>query len=333
MMLEMFISRGPDSDESLASFVRRRFGNEALDRMAQPMIGGIYTADPEKLSVKAATPQFSEMEKKYGSVIIGMLKNSGGNKSDSGARYSQFLSFKNGMQTLVEALKQSLPPDSVFLNETVTEISKAGEFWNIQTENRVINAAGVVVTTPSYQAATLIRKIDSELSYDLSSIEYASSAVVIFAYKNKQISRELKGFGFVVPDDEKRDLIACSFSSIKFDGRAPEDSIIIRAFLGGALNPGVCELSDDQIVEKARRELYEILGISGHPEFTLIQRYKRAMPQYHVGHLDIIERIKKRAADYRGLELAGNAYNGVGIPECVHSGETASESILKDLFD
>jgi oxygen-dependent protoporphyrinogen oxidase len=237
------------------------------------------------------------------------------------------------MQTLTNALEKSLPDGSVFLNEEVAEICGNQESWEIQTDSRKIEAQGVIITTPSYNAATLVKNMDPGLSSDLSTIEFASSAVVISAFKNDQISRELKGFGFVVPDDEKRDLIACSFSSIKFDGRAPEDSTILRAFLGGALKPGVCELSDDQIVEKARRELYEILGISGHPEFTLIQRYKRAMPQYHVGHLDIIERIKKRAANYRGLELAGNAYNGVGIPECVHSGETASESIIKDLFD
>ena len=333
MMLDLVITRGPDNDESLASFVRRRFGTEALERVVQPMIGGIYTADPEKLSIKATTPQFLEMERKHGSVILGMLKSSRENKSDSGARYSQFLSFKNGMQTLVEALKQSLPPGSVFLNETVTEISQTGEFWNIQTENRAIDAAGVIVTTLSYHAANLVKDINSDLSSDLSSIEYASSAVVIIAYKNEQISQELNGFGFVVPDIEESDLIACSFSSVKFDGRAPKGFTLLRAFVGGALNPGICDLDDKQIMEKSIRELSSILGIEGDPAFTMIQRYPEAMPQYHVGHLETVKRIMSKSAQYRGVKFAGNAYYGVGIPECVHSGETASESIVKDLFD
>jgi len=333
MIFDLFISKGSSGDESLASFVRRRFGNEALERMAQPMIGGIYTADPEKLSLKATMPQFIEMEQKYGSVIRGMLKNTSDSKSDSGARYSQFLSYINGMQTLIDALEKSLLEESVFLNETVTQIAPTGGSWNIQTGNRHIDAAGVIITTPSYHAATLLKDINDDLTSELSSIEYASSVVVIFAYKNELISQKLDGFGFVVPDVEKSDLIACSFSSVKFDGRAPEGCTILRAFLGGALNPGIYELDDNEILEKAKSELTAILGIKGDPEITLIQRYPEAMPQYYVGHRELVSSIMGQMSKHKGIKLAGNAYNGVGIPECVHSGETAAESILKDLFN
>ncbi len=331
IMLDLFISKKGSTDESLASFVRRRFGNEALQRVAQPMIGGIYTADPEKLSLKATMPQFIEMEQKYGSVIKGMLHNNNENRQDSGARYSQFLSFKNGMGTLINALKQSLE-GCISLNEAVTQISRNEESWEIQTERRTIEASGVIVTTPSYHTASLTQNFDTELASELTSIEYASSSVVIFAYKTKEISHELNGFGFVVPDVEKSDLIACSFSSIKFDGRAPEDHILIRAFLGGALNPEILNLDDNQIIDRAKNELEKILGIKGNPKFTLIQRYPDAMPQYHLGHLDKVANIQNRLLEYKGLEIAGNAYSGVGIPECVYSGEQAAENILKVLF-
>jgi len=331
MMLDLFISKKGSTDESLASFVRRRFGNEALERVAQPMIGGIYTADPEKLSLKATMPQFIEMEQKYGSVIKAMLHNKNENRKDSGARYSQFLSFKNGMGTLINALKQSLE-GCISLNEAVTKISRNEESWEIQTERRNIEASGVIVTTPSYHTASLAQNFDTELASELASIEYASSSVVIFAYKTKEISHELNEFGFVVPNVEKSDLIACSFSSIKFDGRAPEDHILIRAFLGGALNPEIVNLDDNQIIDRAKNELEKILGIKGNPEFTLIQRYPDAMPQYHLGHLDKVANIQNRLLEYKGLEIAGNAYSGVGIPECVYSGEQAAENILKVLF-
>lgn len=332
MMLDLFIAKKDSSDESLASFVRRRFGNEALERVAQPMIGGIYTADPEKLSLKATMPQFIEMEQKHGSVIKGMLNNKQDSKQDSGARYSQFLSFENGMQTLVNALQKSLVDESIFLEESVNHIDKNNKNWEIQTDKRRLSVSGVIVTTPSYHAASLVKDIDTDLASELNFIEHASSAVVICAYKREQISHELNGFGFVVPNVEKSDLIACSFSSIKFDGRASKNYILIRAFVGGALNPKILELEDDQIIDRAKRELKEILKIKDDPKFSLITRYPNAMPQYHLGHLDKVADIQKRLLEYNGLEIAGNAYSGVGIPECVHSGEQAAETMIKDLF-
>lgn len=332
MMADLFISKKSVRDESLASFVRRRFGDEALERVAQPMIGGIYTADPEKLSLRATMPQFVEMEEKYGSVIKGMLNNNKDNQHDSGARYSQFLSFTNGMQTLINALEKSLPEESIYLEESVNHIGKNNDNWEIQTDKRKLTASGVIVTTPSYHAASLVRDIDNDLASEIHSIEYASSAVIIAAYKSEMISQNINGFGFVVPNVERSDLIACSFSSIKFDGRAPEGYILIRAFVGGALNPEILELKDDQIIDRAISELKEILGIKDDPEFTLIQRYPQAMPQYHLGHIEKVESIFGKLTKYKGLVLAGNAYSGVGIPECVHSGELAAESIIKKLF-
>lgn len=332
MLMDLFISKKEVDDESLASFVRRRFGNEALERIAQPMIGGVYTADPEKLSLRATMPQFLELEEKYGSVIKGMSYNEKENEGDIGARYSHFLSFKNGMGTLINTIESKLPENSVSLGETVKRITPSDQGWKVLTQKRTIDASAIIITTPSYHAASLIQNFDPSLGSDLSSIEYASSAVIILAYKREDISHDLNGFGFVVPDIENSNLIACSFSSIKFEGRAPRGYVLLRAFVGGALNPGICDLEDTILIQEAEKEVSQILGISSAPEFTILKRYPEAMPQYHVGHLQIVEKIKEKLNRHQCLEIAGNAYSGVGIPDCVHSGEQAAEGILKELF-
>lgn len=332
MLMELFISKKEPSDESLASFVRRRFGVEALVRVAQPMIGGIYTADPEKLSIQATMPQFLEMEQTRGSVIRAMLQNSGEIKGDSGARYSQFLSFNDGMETIVDKITSILPEDSLCLNEAVDKISKTNSTWEIETNNRKINCDGIIISTPAYHAASLVNNIDPSLGDDLSSIEHASSAVIALAYKKENIGSNLHGFGFVVPDVEGIKLIACSYSSTKFDGRAPDGHVLLRAFVGGALNPSICELEDTKIIGQVTQELNSILNIKSDPDFTMIERYPDAMPQYHIGHVKKVEQIKQRVTNLKGLEIAGNAYNGVGIPDTIHSGELAAESIIDQLF-
>ncbi len=331
MLMDLIMPKKEINDESVASFVRRRFGQEALERVAQPMIGGIYTGDPEKLSIKATMPQFIEMEKKYGSIIKGMIKKN--NKtSDSGARYSQFLSFKDGMETLVTTIESKLPKGSICLNETVKAISQEGDIWTIETNKRNIDADGVVITTPSYHAGSLLNDIDPKLHQELSSIEYASSAVVILSYKREDITNDLHGFGFVVPNVEESNLIACSYASKKFAGRAPDGHVLLRAFVGGTLNSDICNLEDQIIIEEVAKELSTILGISTGPEFSMIERYPNAMPQYNVGHIAKIESINNELIKHRGLHIAGNAYGGVGIPDSVHSGEQAAEEILDELF-
>ena len=332
MLMDLFIGGKKQNDESLASFVRRRLGREALERVAQPMISGIYTADAEKLSLRATMPQFLEMEEKYGSVIKGMYQSyrSKGKsvKKDSGARYSLFMSFKKGMSTLVDALNNRLPGGSVKLNQTVNSIIPVKGGWKISTDDSVYNAGGVIITTPSFVAARLIYEFDEPCASLLSSIEYASSAVVILAYKKADISRYAEGFGFVVPMIEKSGLIACSFSSEKFSGRAPEDHIVLRAFVGGAIHPEKLLLPDSEMIDTAQRELGLILGIKSNPLFAAVKRYPDSMPQYFVGHLELLGRIKKELAKHKGLEVAGNAYGGVGIPDCIYSGERAAEKLL-----
>lgn len=336
MLMDLVIPKNPQGDESLASFVRRRLGREALERAAQPMISGVYTADPEKLSLRATMPQFIEMEERYGSVIKGMYqgyrKRRKGTMSDSGARYSLFVSFNKGMKTLVEALLKKIPEGSIKTGVTVEGIKEAYDGWEVTTGDGIMNAAGVIVTTPAYITAGLLENAAGECAALLRKIEYASTAVVIFAYRKEQIETELDGFGFVVPMIERSSMIACSFSSEKFTGRAPQGYTALRAFVGGAVSPDTYRMEDPRIIETVQKELSSLLDIKSNPVFTLIKRYPESMPQYHVGHRELVEGIQREIKKMNGLEIAGNAYGGVGIPDCINSGERAAERLLQSLF-
>lgn len=336
MLMDLVLPKQNIKDESLASFVRRRLGNEAFERAAQPMVGGVYTADPETLSLRATMPQFIEMEEKYGSVIKGIYgaqRKNAKEKRDSGARYSMFLSFRNGLRTLIDKILEELPEGSVKLKRRVVRIERAGEGFHVITQDGVEKADGVILTTPTYIASELLEDLDPSLAQDLGKIEYASSAILVSSYKRDDIADKMDGFGFVVPSTENSPLLACSYSSVKFAGRAPEGQIILRSFVGGALDPDILELSDQDITQTINNELNAILGISGEPLFSILQRYPRAMPQYKIGHMDLVERIEKGVKELPGLEIAGIAYRGVGIPDCVYSGEMAAESLMSTLFN
>ena len=342
MALDLLLPRSKSldekTDESLASFVRRRFGREALERMAQPMVGGIYTADPESLSLRATMPRFLEMERKHRSLILALRRSSprgrrsngsaAGSRGASGARYSLFLSFDDGMQTLTDALAARLPAGGVRLNTKVENISREGSGsgrWLVRTNGgEVLRAEGVCVALPAHAAARLLGDVEGALARELDEIPYASTATVNLAYRREDIPHPLDGFGFVVPHVERRSLIACSFSSVKFAGRAPEGHALLRAFVGGALQPEMFDRADAEIVNGVRRDLRLLLGVEREPLFAHVEKWPRSMAQYHVGHLDRVARLRDRLALLPGLHLAGNAYEGAGIPDCVRAGETAA---------
>lgn len=335
MLMDLVIPRRRGGDESVAGFVRRRLGREALDRVAQPMIGGIYTGDAERLSLRATMPQYMELEEEHGSVIAGMLRNyrqkSRARKKDSGARYSMFVSFKKGMSTLTDRLSSGLG-ESLRLGEKVSAVSKSEGGYTVSTDKGVYEAEGVVITTPAFVAAKLVEKLDPETAALLAGIDYASSAVAVLAYKLSDIKRPIDAFGFVVPVLEKKRLIACSFSSEKFPGRAPGGYTVLRAFTGGMLDPGVLDLGDDAIVEKLKSELRPVLGITGEPVFGFLKRYPRSLPQYYVGHPDLVRKISSGVKKLKGLEIAGSALGGVGIPDCINSGESAAEKVVETVY-
>ncbi len=331
---------GPDGDESLASFVRRRFGAEALQRVAQPLVGGIYAADPETLSLRATMPRFLEMEANHRSLILGMRKGMkeaarrGGESTDSGARYSLFVSLAGGMSRLIEALESRLPAGSVRRNAPVSRVVPGGGGWKaVLADGAVESADGILLACPAYASADLLRGLDPVLADELSPIQYTSSATMSLAFRRDQVPHPLDGFGFVVPAIEKRSLMAVTFNSVKFAGRAPEGWVLIRAFLGGAMHPEAYGLDDASLREAVLRDLRELIGVAGAPAFVELYRWPCSMPQYPVGHLDRVRRIEARVANWPALAMAGNAFGGVGIPDCVHSGERAAEKLVASLAE
>jgi protoporphyrinogen/coproporphyrinogen III oxidase len=359
MAMDLLIPRrnvNGNPDESLAQFVRRRLGREALERMAQPMIGGIYTADPEKLSLQATMPRFLEMEREHGSLIRALRREGrspkvreGAKSETSGARYSLFLSFDRGMQLLTDKLGQTIsnfksqiaedgssPQVSIRVNTAVESLTLDNQVtcddppkWNVRTnDDEILVADAVCLAVPAYVSARLLRNVDAQIAAELDGIPYVSSATINLAYKRDDIPHPLDGFGFVVPFIEKRSLIACTFSNVKFAGRAPEAHVLLRAFAGGALQPEVLGLSEGELISHVRADLRDLLGIERAPMFAEVSQWERSMPQYHVGHVEKVERIRDRVAALPGLVLAGNAYSGPGIPDCIRSGEAAAGELL-----
>jgi oxygen-dependent protoporphyrinogen oxidase len=321
------------NDESLASFVRRRLGREALERMAQPMVGGIYTADPETLSLRATLPRFLDMEREHRSLILAMLRKAraqsgASNTGTSGARYSLFLSLDQGLQVLVNALTEAIAGCKVQLNTKVVAIERHSGFLIKTDKEDTIEADAICLAVPAYIAAKLVSPIDQTLAAQLNQIKYASTATINLAYRREAVRHPLDGFGFVVPFVEKRSIIACTFSSVKFPGRAPAGHTLLRAFAGGALQPEMFALDEPEMLYRVQNDLGELLGISDQPLFAEVSKWQNSMPQYEVGHLDRMAAIENQLAQLPNLTLAGNAYRGAGIPDCIRSGETAAEKML-----
>lgn len=335
--LDLLLPRGrPGADESLASFVRRRFGQEALSQLAQPMIGGIYTADPERLSLRATMQQFLEMEERDRSIILAMrrqlLTMPQNQRSEGGARYSLFATLEDGLETLVDALAKQLSEGAIRLRSQVAEIAADGSCWIMRlADGTSIGADGIILSIPAFQAALLTHNLDPELSRELEEIPYASSVTVNLAYRREGITHPLDGFGFVVPANEGRAIIACSFSSVKFAKRAPVDHVLLRAFAGGALQPQPFDWDDQTLIAAVRRDLNDLLGIRTAPLWSCVARHPRSMPQYHVGHLARVAALEQRLARWPTLKLAGNAYRGIGIPDSIHSGEQAADALMAEM--
>ncbi len=336
ILMEPFIPKKNAEDESVASFIERRLGKEALLKAADPLISGIYTADSKELSIKSTFPQFLEYEEKYGSIIKGLKRSKNSYNYDpkaSGARYGLFCTFKDGMKTIVDKLEDKLTEADINLLESAVKIEKIGDKWEIFTDKqKQYVAEGLIITSPSHTALGLIHNIDPGLSDNLSAIECASSAVVILGYNKKNVNNPIDGFGFVVPRSEKSNLIACSITSNKFNNRAPDGYILLRCFVGGVLNKPILNLEDKEIISKVHQEISNILQIRGEAIFSKISRYDKSMPQYNVGHYKLVLLIKSQIDKLNGLEIAGNAYDGVGIPDCINSGEKAAESLITQLI-
>lgn len=341
--LELFIAPEYRRDESLESFVRRRFGDEVFVRLAQPLVGGIYTSDPARLSLRATFPDFLNIEHELGSVFRGMLAKrrvqrrattaQSGESKASGARYGLFASLREGLGDLPQRVASALDAGTVRLKSPVAAISRRSEGgWNVElSEGDELQADALVLALPTHQSARLLRESTPRLAHGLGRIEYASAMIVNIAYSREQVRHPLNGMGFVVPHAEGRDVLACTFSSVKFEGRAPEGRVLFRVFLGGALRPDLLELDDQQVIPLVRRELGSLVGAQGEPLFFHIDRWRNAMAQYHVGHVDRVAQLERLAREVPDLALAGNGFDGVGIPDCIRRARVASERLLASL--
>jgi len=346
IMIEPLIARRRSlEDESLGAFVRRRLGRQTLARVAQPLAGGIYTADPELLSVRATMPRFVEMERRYGSVIRGLRAaaraRSAEARGTSGARWSLFLGFKDGIRTIVDALVSRLEGSISYGAEVVAladaheagaPTSEPARRWRLGFRDGTSFAADAVIcAAPAFATAPILESINGELARMLSAIGYASAATVNLVFRSADFPQPPAAFGFVVPVAERRRIIAGSFSSLKFAGRAPAGMILARVFLGGALQSEMMALSDAEMIGAARDEFASLLGVTAEPALTCVRRWPESMPQYAVGHLTRVAEIELAADAIPGLALAGAYLRGVGIPDCIASGERAAETIFSHL--
>ena len=340
LLAEPFVpARDPAvTDESLESFALRRLGRQAFERLVQPLAAGIWTADPARLSMAAACPDFFAMERTHGSLWAGeraRLRQAGAGPAAAGARYGQFVTLTAGMEVLPRRLAAMLADRGVaFITAAAGPLARdASGRWQIPlvaagTALPPLQADAVVVAVPAPVAAGLVGTVDAALAADLAAIEYAGSAVVSLGFPRDRVAHPLDAAGMVVPRAAGRRALAVSFSSAKFPGRAPAGCVLVRVFVGGALDPATARLSDADLATLAREEVAILIGATGQPLLVQIDRWQAAMPQYHVGHLDRVARIEERGRAIGGFVLAGAAYRGVGIPQVIASGQAAAAAVL-----
>jgi oxygen-dependent protoporphyrinogen oxidase len=338
MGMEIIIpKRKSRGDESLAEFVTRRLGRECLEKIAEPLVAGIHTSNPDNMSVLATFPRFVQMEQKSGSLILGMLsamkkRPSSGPLPKSGIpKMTFFMSFKNGIQTLSDKCADYIGNESIRVGAVVKAVERRSDGYAVVLENgETLEADQVMLGTASYDSAEMIKGLDANLAAQLSRIEWSTSATVSIAFRKEDLKVPLKGFGFIVPRVEGRRINAATYSSIKWSFRAPDDHILIRGFVGGGHHEElVNELDDAGLVRTVLEELDTIVGIKADARFSKAYRWYKGMPKYTVGHLDRISVIERSVAAHPGLHLIGCSYKGIGIGDCVHEAQIAAEKILK----
>ncbi|MFQ5735618.1 MAG: protoporphyrinogen oxidase [Thermodesulfobacteriota bacterium] len=340
MGMEMFIPKKKGGgDESLGQFVRRRLGKEALDKIAEPLVAGVHAGDPETMSIRSSFPKFVQLEEEHGSLIRGMLKRMAKMKKTHrpapGAgqkKLTMFITLSEGLSEMIETLLEKLRASGhteIRTGVAVTEVRQKGAAYEVGVSGGPsIKADAVIIAAPAYAASKLLKGVDPWVSDRLATIPYVSTATVSIAFRKKDIKHPLNGFGFVVPKTENRKIMAATWTSVKFSGRAPEDSVLIRCFVGGSKNMELVDRSDAEMVKMVRAELKDIMGIDAQPVLTRVFKWKNSMPQYTIGHDERIASIEEKLARYPGLYLAGSAYHGIGIADSVRFSEVVAKKAL-----
>jgi oxygen-dependent protoporphyrinogen oxidase len=338
MGLDLLIPpRRDDGDESLADFIRRRLGREALDKIAEPLMAGIHVADAERLSLRATFPRFIQLEQKYGSLIKGMLAQkarAAQGHNGAGRKQPLFMTMRGGLDELVRGLQARLHGELLPGTHVVELAHTAGPGYYLRTaDGRALLADAVILATPAYAAADLVQPMHPRLATELRAIRYVSTATLSLGFRRDEFEHPLDGFGFVVSAREKSRLMACTWTSTKFDGRAPDEHVLLRCFLGGPRNQSLVDLPDAELVRLAREELQATMGVKAQPVMARLYRWPQANPQYEVGHLGRVERIEALAGELPGLYLTGSPYRGVGIPDCIEQGQATAQAVLAALAE
>lgn len=319
------VPRESTSDESVASFVERHFGGEFLERIAGPMLAGIYGGDCSRLSARAVMPKLVNMEGAHGSLqgVPASIEKSAAPKT------SVFTSLNTGMESIATKIAEKLHPGAIQLKSAVASLRRDGKRWKVtQAGDKLFDA--VIIAAPAFAAAELLKEQSPALAGALTAIRYTSSSTVALSY-DAQSAKLPGGFGVLVPRSEKRQMMACTFVHNKFPGRVPGGKALIRLFFGGADNEGVIHLSDKQLIALARREIDEIFAVKSKPQFAMVARWPRSMPQYEVGHLERVAEIDQLATNLPNLALCGSAYEGVGVPDCIRGGREAARRMIASL--
>ena len=338
MGMDLFVPpKMNDADESLASFIERRLGREALDKIAEPLMAGIYVADPYQLSLKSTFPRFIAMEQKYGSLIKGMLAGQKAMRNSASKRpkLPLFMTLRGGLNELVETIVGKLE-GQLLTGQTVTSLSRpangSAPYQVELSDHQSLAADAVVMATPAYSAASLLEPHAPDVAHKLNQIRYLSTATVSLAFNRAEISHSLDGFGFVVPKSEACRLMACTWITTKFNHRAPDDQVLLRVFVGGYKHQDLVDLSDEEMLTLVREEISQIMGIDAQPTHHEIYRWRRGNAQYDVGHLDRVAEIEALTQQsLPGIYLTGSAFRGVGLPDCIHQGQQTAEQIVQHL--
>jgi oxygen-dependent protoporphyrinogen oxidase len=310
--------RKENGDESIATFLRRRFGPEAVERLGEPLLAGIHAGDPEKLSILATFPRFRELEARHGSLVRGMWAAPRPKPAPGARPPAAFYSLRGGLRELVAALVQRLPAESIRTGAAVRSLSRDGDAYSIALEGgEAVTASGVIVAAPGPKIAPALEGLLPDVSRTLAAVPFASSATVLLGYRREDVAHSLDGYGMVVPQTEGLRTTALSFVSTKFAHRAPAGHVLLRGFLGGVRDGGVLDLSDEEMTQTVRRDMTPVLGLKGEPVLTRVFRWPGGTPQLEVGHLERMRAVERAVGEVPGLHLTGAGVWSTGIPDSV----------------
>lgn len=330
MGAEMLVpGRRDGSDESIGSFMRRRFGQEATDYLAEPLLAGIHAGDVERLSIRALFPRLVEAEEQHGSLLRAFRRPAPGRTpSTPRAADGAFRSLPGGLSELVTAVAAALPADAIRLRTRAASVGRSARGFRVTTDGgEAFDAPCVVLAAPAFATARIVRPLDARLADRCDEIPYASAATVALAFDRPAVTHPLTGSGFVVPKAEGTGILAGSWLSSKWPHRAPEGRVLMRTFLGGARDPHALDLTDAEMVARSLAALTPLLGITAAPLFTRVYRWERANAQHDVGHLARVAAIESALEAHPGLFVTGSAYRGVGIPDCVADGRATGRQV------